>query len=115
INNTDSVVTFRPIFNIGGWLNAEVIGPTGERVAKTASVDPPEAWAVSLRPSESYTDTTDLRCDVPSPTREACIAPYDLSTAGHYRITLSFFFPCSGSDCTNTDPVIARPFIVKVE
>ena len=114
INNTDSVVTFRPIFSIGGWLNAEVIGPTGERVAKTASVDPPEAWAVTLHPGESYTDTTDLRCDVPSPNREACAAPYDLSPVGHYRITLRFFIPCY-DDCRNTDPLIARPFTVKVE
>jgi hypothetical protein len=112
-NVADSVVRFRPIFNVGGWLEAEITGPTG-RVPKTASVDPPNVWVVSLQPGESVTDTTDLRCDVPEPTRDGCMAPYDLSYPGEYVITLHFAVPCEIGHCDNLATVQTEPFAVQI-
>lgn len=113
-NVADSVARFRPMFNIGGWLRADIVGPGGIPVPNTASIDPPNAWEVTLRPGESVTDTTDLRCDVPSQTRDGCIAPYDLSGTGEYHVSLRFTLPCYGRECENNMTVEAEPFTVRV-
>lgn len=118
-NRTDSVVTFRPILDFGDWLDAEISGPLGSPVPKTASIDAPNAWAISLKSGESFTDTVDLRCTFPIPEDDYCMAPYDLSVPGAYEVKVRFTIPYYPSDHPDDSvrPVTleAAPFSVRVE
>ena len=114
-NMTDSIVRFRPIFNIGGFLSATIIGHDGLPVPETATIDPPNALPVLLQPGESHKDTTDLRCDVPNPDRSSCGAPYDLSRPGRYEIKLRFALPCDPAPCRDSIVVEAESFTVLVQ
>jgi hypothetical protein len=116
-NVADSIVRFLPIFNIGGLMDAEIIGPTGLPVPKTAEVDPPNAWPVTLFSGELFSDMMDLRCDVPEPTRTMCLAPYDLSQPGEYNVKLRFTLPCDRGPgpCGNAVTIEAEPFTVRVK
>jgi len=118
-NLTDSVVTFRPIFDFGDWLDAEISGPLGSTVPKTASIDAPNAWAISLKSGESFTDTVDLRCTFLIPEDDYCMAPYDLSVPGAYEVTLRFTIPHypteDPDDLVRPITLEAAPFSVRVE
>jgi len=113
-NLSDSVVQFRPIFNFGAWLDAEILDRSGSPIQKTASIDPPNAWAVSLRTGESIADTVDLRCSLQVPAGIPCTAPYDLSRPGTYQVKMHFTLPCDIEGCDEFIKVEAKSFTVKV-
>lgn len=114
-NPSDSVVRFRPIFHFGRWLDAEILDSAGSPLPKTAAIDPPNAWAVSLETGESISDTVDLRCSMPVPGDTPCMAPYDLSRPGAYEVKMHFTLPCDIEDCGERVTVEAEPFTVLVE
>jgi hypothetical protein len=113
-NLTDSVVQFRPVFNFGAWLDAEIVDASGSVLPRVSHIDPPNAWAVSLRTGDSVTDTVDLRCSLEMPDEHSCIAPYDLSRPGAYAVRMHFTLPCDIEGCGNLVKVEAKPFTVRV-
>lgn len=119
LNLTDSVVTFRPIFDFGDWLDAEISGPLGSPIPKTAFIDAPNAFAISLESGESVTEIVDLRCTFPIPEDNSCMAPYDLSAPGGYevkvRFTLPYYSPDYPDDTVLPVTLEAEPFSIRVE
>lgn len=113
-NISDSIAQFRPIFTFGGWLDAEIVGPTGSTLPKTSAIDPPNAWAVALEPGELIADTIDLRCSLMISGEIPCMAPYDLSRPGLYQIQMHFSLPCEMQDCDILTTLEARAFTVRV-
>lgn len=113
-NASESVVRFRPVFVFGRWLDAEVLDAAGSPIPKTAEIDPPNAWAVSLGTGESITDTVDLRCSLPVPEENSCMAPYDLSGPGAYEVKMHFTLPCDIEGCGERVKLEAEPFTLRV-
>jgi len=101
VNTADSVIRFRPIFSFGRWLDADIRGPDGELLEKTAAIDPPNAWPVSLDPGQSITETV--------------TAPYDLTRPGPYRVAVRFTMPCDIRGCDDPVTVHAPPVTIRVD
>lgn len=112
-NVSDSIVVFKPIFNFGAWLDAEIVDSAGVPVPKTAQIDPPNALRTLLRPGESLTVPVDLRCSTPV-NQGPCMAAYDgLFRPGVYQVKMHFTLPCL--TCDERVTVVADPFTIRVD
>lgn len=116
-NLADSMVWFHPMFMVGANLRADIVGPDGRPVPLTAAIDPPgpaNFGSALLPPRGSFSDTVDLNCGLPVPDRGTCIAPYDLSRSGEYRIRLRYQVPLEMERRGNGVSLSAEPFTVQV-
>jgi hypothetical protein len=119
-NVSDSIARFRPIFNFGAFLDAEILDSFGVSLGETASVDPPNQFQLTLWPGESVNATVDLRCSIGGFRMEGledtCFGPYDgLSRPGTFEVRMHFTVPCDergGCDVPLT--LEAEPFQVRV-
>jgi hypothetical protein len=113
-NRTDSVMRFRPIFNFGRWLDADIWNSSETLLESTASIDPPNAYPITLEPGQSITETVDLRCSLPVTGGVPCTAPYDLKQPGTYRIRMRFTMPCDIRGCEEVTTVEADAITIRV-
>ncbi|MEJ2679013.1 MAG: hypothetical protein P8174_08065 [Gemmatimonadota bacterium] len=116
-NLTDSLVWFHRMFVAGANLRADIVGPDGRTVPLTAAIDPPgpaNFGSALVPPGGSLSDTVDLNCDLPVPDRQTCIAPYDLSRPGEYRIGLDLRLPLETERRGEMLTFTAEPFTVQV-
>jgi len=117
-NVSDTTISLRPSFVFGAWLDAEIEGPNGALIARSAHIDPGMEARIDLGPGDRTEAIVDINCPVESPTAPGgCIRPYSLDEKGAYVVKMRYSYPCGGQPCKSNltvEAIDAVPFEIVV-
>lgn len=123
-NGDASARTVNSHLVLGTWIDAEITGPDGERVAASGDMETgfEEAEADVLLPPAGFIGRTlDLSCalnDYSPASARQCAPLYAFDERGTYHVTMTFSYLCEGFECPAGRPEVttlrSEPFEIRI-